>query len=39
LLVDHVDAPFSANNFAAWVLGLDGCFDFHFLNTCPETLR
>jgi hypothetical protein len=23
LLVNHVHTPFSANNFAAWVLGLD----------------
>jgi hypothetical protein len=38
LLVNHVDAPFSANNFAAWVLGLDGCFDFHFYFSVLEYL-
>lgn len=30
--VNHVDASFTANNFAARVLGLDGCFDFHNLS-------
>jgi hypothetical protein len=39
LLVNHVDAPLAANNFAAGVLGLDGCFDFHvFISECLRTI-
>ena len=30
--VNHVDASLAANNFAAWVFCLDGCFDFHSLS-------
>jgi len=30
LLVDDVDAALAANNFAAGVLCLDRCLDFHF---------
>lgn len=29
--INHVDASLAANNFAAGMLGLDGCFDFHDL--------
>jgi hypothetical protein len=32
LFINHVDAPLTANNFAAGMLGLDGCFDFHDLS-------
>jgi len=38
LLINHVDAPLAANNFAAGVLGLDGCLDFHCFNlVCCST--
>ncbi len=35
LLVNHIDAALAANNFAAGVLCLDRCLDFHFFFRVP----